>query len=501
MTYDVVAALATVGAVVLYFTGLDRQSLWLDELYSATSSTGGLSELIEFWLWDRHPPVYGLLLWAWSALFGTGEAALRALSATAAAVTVAATYLVGRRVLPGRIVATTTVLLAGSTTVLVYAQEVRVYAMLLLASTLATLTWLSALRAARTPGGRGIRGIHWPFALAGLFAASLHYYGAALVVFQLAYLTVVAIRVGGLRAVPILSGLIALGPPAVELTLHLPYLLSGLGSNWIQEPDLSLVKNLIGFQLNSNVAWLATILVVPLASLTSAGRRNASRHVSDVVGDTETRRHLIDLAYLAVVPIGVLAASSSIVPTLIARNSIIVLPAVTILLAWWLALAPHACGARLPVFATVLVAVPLAGFLPEYVKPHKQQWREVAYEVVARADADTLLAVLGSVDALEDVTLASNDALRSWLWRHYLESAGADYERSPFRETMQFADRPPAVQQVVERAKALGRSRLLLVYAHWPPMSVEAMDTLRDLAVSVEHVALKRAGLYDVQLR
>lgn len=350
-------------------------------------------------------------------------------------------------------------------------------------------------------GGRGIRGIHWPFALAGLFAASLHYYGAALVVFQLAYLTVVAIRVGGLRAVPILSGLIALGPPAVELTLHLPYLLSGLGSNWIQEPDLSLVKNLIGFQLNSNVAWLATILVVPLASLTLAGRRNASRHVSDVVGDTETRRHLIDLAYLAVVPIGVLAASSSIVPTLIARNSIIVLPAVTILLAWWLALAPHACGARLPVFATVLVAVPLAGFLPEYVKPHKQQWREVAYEVVARADADTLLAVLGSVDALEDVTLASNDALRSWLWRHYLESAGADYERSPFRETMQFADRPPAVQQVVERAKALGRSRLLLVYAHWPPMSVEAMDTLRDLAVSVEHVALKRAGLYDVQLR
>lgn len=77
-------------ALILRMPGLTRESLWLDEAYSALFSAKPLAEL---WgdvpSYETHPPFFYTLLKAWTALFGAGEAGLRSLSLAADLATVA----------------------------------------------------------------------------------------------------------------------------------------------------------------------------------------------------------------------------------------------------------------------------------------------------------------------------------------------------------------------------------------------------------------------------
>jgi hypothetical protein len=489
------AAGATIAAGALYFTGLGRQSLWLDELYSATSSTGSLADLYAFWLWDRHPPTYGLLLRGWSAVFGRGEVELRALSALAATLSVALLFLLGRRVVPERVALTAALLMAGSTTALYYAQEVRVYSVLMLATTLATLAWLAALREVRA--GRSSSAASVAFALAGLFAASLHYYGAALVAFQVAYLAVVAVRHGGLRAFPLVPGLVALGPIAFEMAMHLPHLTGDFADNAISPPSLNLAKGIVAFHLGTNRLALALLVGVPVLSIALAGPRRARQQLRDILQETEGRRQLVDIGTMVVVPLALLAASSFVLPTLISRNTIVFLPATLLLTAWWLSLAPSLAGARLPLFAAALGVITMATFLPGYAAPHKQEWRAVAHEVLDRAADDSLLVML---ERPTQQPLVATGGHRRRLWDYYLRPDGVAPGSVAFDDMVAVANTPEALDEIVDRARGLGRSRLLVIYAHVPPMTEETEARLRSVAVAFEHAAYARAGLYEVVL-
>lgn len=77
-------------ALAIRLPGLTRESLWLDEAYSALFSAKSLSDL---WgdvpSYETHPPFYYTLLKSWSAVFGTGEAGLRSLSLAADLFTIA----------------------------------------------------------------------------------------------------------------------------------------------------------------------------------------------------------------------------------------------------------------------------------------------------------------------------------------------------------------------------------------------------------------------------
>ena len=102
MSKKLAAALAGVMvlASALRFATLDVQSFWLDEGYTLAimrrcPSVGccPLSRDTE-----STPPLYYLLAWAWSKVFGLGEVGLRSLSALCGTVTVAISYLLARRV-------------------------------------------------------------------------------------------------------------------------------------------------------------------------------------------------------------------------------------------------------------------------------------------------------------------------------------------------------------------------------------------------------------------
>ncbi|MBN2469298.1 MAG: glycosyltransferase family 39 protein [Anaerolineae bacterium] len=132
-------------AAGLRFHRLDAQSLWNDEGASYAMTQRPASAIISNAAADIHPPGYYLLLKGWTALSGTSELALRALSAFASVITVALTGALGRRLYgrPAGIIAA--LLLALNTFAIYYAQEARMYALLGMwaaAGMLALVAWL-----------------------------------------------------------------------------------------------------------------------------------------------------------------------------------------------------------------------------------------------------------------------------------------------------------------------------------------------------------------------
>ncbi|MEV4423290.1 hypothetical protein AB0L40_25435, partial [Patulibacter sp. NPDC049589] len=76
-----------------------EQSFWLDEVYTGRIVDGSLGHA-----WstiqrtENTPPLFYLLDWLWGRAFGTGEFALRSLSALAGALAIVPVVALGRRV-------------------------------------------------------------------------------------------------------------------------------------------------------------------------------------------------------------------------------------------------------------------------------------------------------------------------------------------------------------------------------------------------------------------
>jgi mannosyltransferase len=137
----------------LRFYHLGSASLWSDEIFSRYYvDLFGLHYLLSDGLSkETNPPTYYLLLQGWMAVWGYSEAALRSLSALASTLCVPVAYLLGRE-LGGKSRALTAALLCALCPMSVYfGQEARVYALLMLASSVAL--WAAAVfqRDARSP--------------------------------------------------------------------------------------------------------------------------------------------------------------------------------------------------------------------------------------------------------------------------------------------------------------------------------------------------------------
>ena len=132
------------------FLGLADRSLWFDEAYSVSVTHGSFLQLV--WsvrLFDTHPPLYYALLKGWTLLFGSGEIAVRSLSAVFGVLMVPLLYGFARRMADREVALAAAALLAGSAFAARAAQEARMYPLLGL---LALGSWASlhfALKADR----------------------------------------------------------------------------------------------------------------------------------------------------------------------------------------------------------------------------------------------------------------------------------------------------------------------------------------------------------------
>jgi uncharacterized membrane protein len=129
-------------ALALRLPTLSSRSLWLDETYSAWFSGVPLRALwTQVPLYETHPPFYYTLLKAWSALFGTGEAALRSLCVLASVLTVVLIPVCARAARLGaraeRIALLAALLLSVNANSIAFAQQARPYAIHALAGMLA----------------------------------------------------------------------------------------------------------------------------------------------------------------------------------------------------------------------------------------------------------------------------------------------------------------------------------------------------------------------------
>ncbi len=155
-------------AAALRFFDLGGPSLWLDELRSLHDSETLPRSLVG----SYHPPTSYVALWAARAVLGDGDTAVRAPSALAGTLAVAATMWLAARLGTGRVGALAAgALLALAPAAVGLAREARMYAWLMLACALAVAAVEVVLRSPT-------RGRALAAGAAAAFALTVHAYGA-----------------------------------------------------------------------------------------------------------------------------------------------------------------------------------------------------------------------------------------------------------------------------------------------------------------------------------
>jgi mannosyltransferase len=136
----------TVLAGALRFATLGVQSIWLDEsatmLLVRRSFSGMLSHLASS---ESAPPLYYILVWVWTKLFGATPDGFRSFSALVGTLTVPVMYLAGKRV-SVRVGIWAAALAACSPALYYYSQEARCYGLLIFFSAIAFVLWQRALQ-------------------------------------------------------------------------------------------------------------------------------------------------------------------------------------------------------------------------------------------------------------------------------------------------------------------------------------------------------------------
>jgi len=124
--------------VALAFYRIDAQSFWVDEILSLNSMflTGpAWTEMYKL------SPVYFVLLGLWSEVFGITEFTARAFSALLGAGAACMTYVIGYNLFNRRTAVFAAILIATSSYLIWYAQEVRYYSLILMASLMMTYSF------------------------------------------------------------------------------------------------------------------------------------------------------------------------------------------------------------------------------------------------------------------------------------------------------------------------------------------------------------------------
>jgi 4-amino-4-deoxy-L-arabinose transferase-like glycosyltransferase len=164
------------GAALVRFATLGHQSYDHDEAVTAwrvlRGGLGGTLHVVA--INERSPPLYYVLAWLWSQVFGTGEVGLRSMSALFGCLTVPAAFLAAREVSSARAGLVAAALVAFNPYLVWYSQEARSYALFVL-----FVAWglYFFARCLRTPSTRNLA--LW----AGLSALALlsHYFAVFVV--------------------------------------------------------------------------------------------------------------------------------------------------------------------------------------------------------------------------------------------------------------------------------------------------------------------------------
>jgi mannosyltransferase len=169
-------------AAALRFPTLGQQSYWEDEILTVGVVKGSLHHaLATIPKTEQNPPLYYMGAWLWSKLFGTGEVALRSLSAVFGTATVPVAFAAGRQVAGGRVGVIAAALIAVNPLLVWYSQEARAYALVVFLGGVSFLLFTRALAASSTK-------VLAAWAFVSSLAIATHYFAAFLVAAEAIYL-------------------------------------------------------------------------------------------------------------------------------------------------------------------------------------------------------------------------------------------------------------------------------------------------------------------------
>jgi mannosyltransferase len=210
------AGIVIVGAAIRFST-LDQQSFWLDEATTWGIVSHGLGHVLSTVpKTESTPPLYYVLVWLWSRVFGTGDVGLRSFSALCGTLTIPVMWAAGRRLASERIGLVAALVTALNPLLFWYSQEARTYALLVLLSALSLLAFLRALEQPSTG-----RLVAWG-AICALTVLA-HYFGAFVVVGEAVWLFVALHRRGVLTGAGAAAGLgliVVVGAALVPLVIR-----------------------------------------------------------------------------------------------------------------------------------------------------------------------------------------------------------------------------------------------------------------------------------------
>jgi len=178
----IVAGLTALAAA-LRFATLGVQAYHHDEIVTASRvlRDGFWHAMEAVGFSESAPPLYYALAWVWTQLTGTGEFALRSLSALAGVATVPVAYLLGVELRGRRAGVLAAALVAVNPMLLWYSQEARSYALL------AFFTALAALYFVRSTASRGRQDLTL-WGVAAALALATHYFAIFPIVLEAALL-------------------------------------------------------------------------------------------------------------------------------------------------------------------------------------------------------------------------------------------------------------------------------------------------------------------------
>jgi hypothetical protein len=199
-------------AVVLRLSTLSVQSYWDDEAATLYLLKLGFWKMLEtIPKTESTPPLYYVIAWPWTRLFGMGEFGARSLSALAGIGTVLLTYGAAAHLVSRRAALVATALVAFNPLLIWYSQEARSYALYTFLAALSFFFFVRYLRYKRV-------GTLWCWGIASGLALISHYFAIFLVVPEAVWLVVRARqRITALFAVALV---VAIGLALLPLVRH-----------------------------------------------------------------------------------------------------------------------------------------------------------------------------------------------------------------------------------------------------------------------------------------
>ncbi len=361
-------------SVALGAATLGRKSLWYDEAFDAVhvrNSWEHLGRLIRNTEMSQGAYLVGLKIWA--AATPDSEVWLRAPAVVAAALAAALLVPLGTRLFDRTTGTLAGVFLATNAFVVQHAQEVRTYAIVILAVVVASLAFVYALD---NPRRR-----NWLlYAIAAAIAVYCHFYAGFVIVAHMASLPLAPSRPPLRRVIEAAIVFIVLIVPALYFVVHG----SRVGLQWIADPSPRFVADSLKTVVGKNgVLALAAAVGLGLLAYRTA------------MGTSRDRWRLALIGFWCLLPVVLGVLVSQIQNILTPQYLLVIAPALALAAAVPIAAALH--GGRVPAavgVAAIVALVAISGYrIARWYDEPREDWRSAAAYVAREARAGDAVVV------------------------------------------------------------------------------------------------------------